>query len=148
MEIPQYKLPKFSRSFEHSIRTHCFTIEADIRPADLLNPLLWVHMADRFKLGEEVIVKPTDFSYRFHGEVVAIDTAGHWAALRQISLSEGLPFTADTVDESGYSYNRDPVMGYRVLRGKDVVANKLPNEAAAIAEMERLKATDRPKKVA
>lgn len=139
MDIPQYNLPRTSRTFEHAIRTHCIFVAPDVTPADLMNPLLWEHMAERFEVGMEIIVKPLDHSYRFHGEVVAVDSAGHWAALRQISLAEGVPFKADTPDNSGYSYNKDPVMGYRVLRGNVVVARDLPDEAAAISEMERLK---------
>lgn len=149
MDIPQYKLPKFGRTFEEVVRTHCFIVDPEITPADLLNPMLWEHMAERFKLGEEVVVKASDFSYRFHGEIVAIDLAGHWAALRQISLAEGLPFVADVPDKSGFSHNHDPVMGWRVMNGKDVVASKLPNEAAAIARKEELKrAAGMTKKVA
>lgn len=157
MDIPLYKLPKRSTVQQFAITVHHVDVDPGITPADVLDPLFWQHMiaprdvsgnTGRLSLGDEVVVRPTDFSFRLHAEVVAIDPAGHWAALRQISLVEGLPFAIDRTDESGYSYHRDPVQGYRVLLGNDLVASNLPDEAAAISAIEKHKAVNKPKRAA
>lgn len=148
MDIPLNKLPRRSTAQQFAIMVHYVDVPMGITPDEALEPTFWQHMTDRVSLGDEIVVRPEDFSYRLHAEIVAKDTAGHWLALRKIALTEGLPFKVDAPDEFGYSYNKDPVMGYRVLRGKEVLASRLPDEKSAIAKMEELKTANRPRKIA
>lgn len=149
MDIPNHKLPRGGRPQHERIVVYYVDVDPDVTQDEIMDPLFWQHMSNRLSLGDEVVVRPADYSFRLHAEVVAKDPLGHWIAMRKISYTEGMPFKADAVDRSEYSYGRDPVEGpWRVLHRGVTVASKLPDEAAAISTMEKLRAASRPKKVA
>lgn len=140
MDILNPHLPTQSLTKQYAISTHVVDVEPSVTPTDALNPNFWPHLVAKFRLGHEVIVRPYDFTWRLHAEVVAIDPAGHWAMLRTISLVEGMPVSIGSKDESGFRIDHDPVQGWRILNGRDLIARDLPNEAAARAKLAEIKA--------
>lgn len=145
MDFPRDLLPKRLLPKEYAIPTHCVDVESDVTPEQALDPNFWQHLVAKFRLGHEVIVRPRDFSYRLHAEVVAIDPAGHWAMLRPITLTEGKAFAAGAKDESGYRIDHDPVQGWRILNGRDLIAKDLPTEEEAQHVLAKLKGLAKPK---
>jgi hypothetical protein len=148
MDLPSQLLPRRSFQKEYLIPTHCVDVELGVTPEMALDPNFWPHLVAKFRLGHEVIVRPTDFSYRLHAEVVGIDPAGHWAVLRKISLTEGKPFAQSASDERGYRIDHDPVQGWRILNGRDLIAKDFATEDEAKAALANLKAAGGKKKAA
>lgn len=102
---------------------------------DVLNPEYWSNISERLKVGDLIEVRAADFSFDTVLRVVAKDPQGHWA---QVTQRGKLPATGvlsgGATDASGLRHEKDPVKGWRVMRGKEELAVHLPDEAAAIAK--------------
>lgn len=139
MDIPENFLPRRQAAFEYAIATHVVDVAAGVTPEMALDPNFWAHLAERLKPGHEVIVRPSDLSFRLHAQVVAVDPSGHWAVLDTITLRERTAFAKGGRDEGGYRIDHDPVQGWRILNGRDLVVKDLPDEAAARRKLAELK---------
>ena len=139
MDLPSHLVPTRSVLKPYAIPAHVVDVDPAVTPQMALDPNFWPHLVHKFQPGHEVIVRPRDFSYRLHAEVIAIDPAGHYAVLRPISLTEGMPFTQGAKESDGYRVDHDPVQGWRILRARDLIEAGLPNEEAARARLAELR---------
>lgn len=68
---------------QHAYNIFSVRVPADIVPEQLCDPDLYVHVAAKFKMGDELRIIPNDFSYR--AEVIVSYTDGKDIRLRPIS---------------------------------------------------------------
>lgn len=148
MDIPTHLVPTQSSRKEHVIATHCVDVDPSVPPDAALDPNFWQHLVAKFRVGDEVIVRPKDLSYRLHADVVAVDPAGHWAKLRKLSLVEGGATAIGAKDEGGYRIDRDPVQQWRILNGRDLIAKDFATEDEARAALTNMKSARSARKAA
>lgn len=146
MDIASHLLPKHSVRKEYEIASHYVRVNAGVTPDDVLDPSFWQHLAGKFRVEDEVTVRALDGSFRLVADVVAIDPEGHWVKLRPLQFVEGGAIVTGAKDD--YRIDRDPVQGWRILRGRDLIEKDLPDQAAAEKALAQIKADKRPVKAA
>jgi hypothetical protein len=126
--------------FTRSLREH--KLPPGVTFEQALHPEYWEHMADRLKIGDLIEVSNGDYSVDVVLRVVAVDPYGHWAQV--VERGKAIPGTtllaSGSTDASGLTVHRDPVKGWRVMRGREELATHLPDEAAAIAKRDQISA--------
>lgn len=151
MDIPFSLLPaRLALATGFAYTPWFYRAPAGVTPEHLVNPNFWVHLTARLKVNDRIEAVGDDFDIEMR--VVGVDPLGHYAVMRVLRCwPEGLLPIGNTVsgadgptivttDPDGYRWERDPVQGWRVLRGRDLLASGLPNEAEAIAKVAELKA--------
>lgn len=150
-ELPLHILPKTARAKEYAVTSHYVPIEAGVSVETALNPNFWTHLAYRFKVSDEVTVRPADGAWRLIAEVMAVDPMQHWVVLRTMLLTQGEGQALGASDNDGYAIHHDPVQQYRILRGRDLVEHGFATEDEARVRLAELKArgeAPKPRKVA
>lgn len=109
---------------------------------DVLDPEYWAHLAAYLKVG--TLIDVHDAAYRIDTtlRVVAVDPRGHWAQVVVRGSQAHSPPPAETgaSDADGFVTQKDPVQGWRIMRGNDLLAKGLPDEEAVRAKLAQLKA--------
>jgi hypothetical protein len=108
---------------------------------DIVDPEYWVHEASRLKVGDIIEVHNSDFSIDCDLRVVELDPAGQWVRVMRRGDKPTHALSQDSIiDNDGYRIDNDPVQGWRIMRGRDMLASRLPDKAAAIKKRDELKA--------
>jgi hypothetical protein len=116
---------------------------------DVMDPEYWEHLASRLKVGDMIEVRNSNFSLDIVLRVVGLDPRGHWAkVVKRGDKILDRELSDSSVDADGWGVDNDPVRGWIVCRGKEVVAPKsgeprLPDKEAALKRMSELKAPAR-----
>lgn len=118
----------------------------------VMDPNYWSHLAGRLKVRDRIEVLAADRSYDIDLRVIAIDPRGHWVQVALRGISEDVPRVVATpgpsADPQGYVIDNDPVQGWRILQGRDLIAKGFGTEELAKEALANLKAAGRPKRAA
>jgi hypothetical protein len=135
MNIPNHLLPVSLRRAEHERGEYFHRPAPGVTLEQVLDPNYWENLAERLQLDDRIEVVAPDRSYDIDLRVVAIDPHRHWAAV-QVRGGVERPaaparIAGPAADAQGFVIDRDPVQGWRILNGRDLIAKDLPDEAAA-----------------
>lgn len=153
-EIPSHLLPtSLERGFGGYALSHwVYRSPAGITADHIMDPNLWVHVASRLRVDDKIEVIARDGSIDAELRVIAIDPRHLWAKMRPLRLHEASPVemrqAGPSSDGSGYLIEHDPVQGWRILNGRDLIAKDFATEEAARDALANLKAATKPRKAA
>lgn len=152
MDLPSHLLPSRLPRAAHERGDYLHRAAAGVTLDMVLNPNYWAHLAERLRIGDRIEALADDGSFDVDLRVVAIDPRGHWALVRtRPSVSAAMPaapFAGPAPDADGYTIDRDPVQGWRILRGRDLIAKDFADEAAAREALAGVKGTPKRGKAA
>lgn len=142
MEIPFNLLParlQVATGFAHG--EYFVVAPIGATPENVADPDFWLHVAARLKLHDRIEVVAADGSFDMDVRVTAVDPRGHYAVVRVLrswaadeKASNGPAVRQmGTIDNDGFIVEEDPVHGWRVMRGGDIIARRLKDKAAAEA---------------
>jgi hypothetical protein len=154
MEIPSHLLPtSLERGFGGYALSHwVYRSPAGVTADHIMDPNLWVHVASRLRVDDKIEVIASDGSIDAELRVIAIDPRQLWAKMRPLRLHEASPVekrqAGPSADGGGYIIEQDPVHGWRIVQGRELIAKDFETEDDARAALANLKAAASPKKKA
>lgn len=151
MDLPTHLIPtSLERAGNGWALSHWFyRAPAGITADHVMDPNIWQHVTNKLKPDDRIEIVARDGSLDMEVRVIAIDPEGHWAQVRPLRVWQDDPMApavqvGPVADPEGYVIQRDPVQGYRILRGRDLVAKDFATENDARAALANLKAGRKP----
>lgn len=152
MEIPRNLLPTRIQSTQYERTEWLHEPQPGVTLDQVMDPNYWSHLAGRLKVRDRIEVLAADRSYDVDLRVIAIDPRGHWVQVALRGISEDVPRVVaapgPSADPQGYVIDNDPVQGWRILQGRDLIAKGFGTEELAKEALANLKAAGRPKRAA
>lgn len=163
MAIPSNLLPKkIERGFDGYALSHrVLRTEPGLPPEFVMDPDFWQHLAARCRVHDQILVIAQDGSFEADLRVMSIDPDGHWAQMRLLrewpagvisAAVKDAPAPPEPLargpDADGYLIEWSGPQRWRIVRGADVVATDLPDEAAAAMTLANIKAAKPSKRAA
>lgn len=142
MDLAAHLLPSRLGRAEHERGDYFHQPAPGVSLDQVLDPNYWVHLAERLRVNDLIEVVAPDHSFDLDLRVVAIDPYKHWAAVapRAGRRRPATPLPAGpAANAQGYIIDNDPVQGWRILQGRDLIAHGFADEAAARAALADLK---------
>lgn len=160
MDIPNYLLPTRAslrnRAGGQSYHERIWHAPAGVTPAHVMNPDLWVHVAEGMPPDSRIEIVGDDFDMELR--VVGVDPRGKYLIVRCLRFCDGkgvaVPGMTDQgqapipQDSDGYAIEEDGMHRWRIFRHNDLIAKDLPSKAAALSKLAELRSANRVKKVA
>lgn len=142
MEIPNSLLPSrlaVASGFAHG--EYFIAAAPGTTVEHVVDPDYWLHLASRLKVYDRIEVVAQDGAFDIDVRVVATDPRGHYVVVRPLRV--WVPDEQDArkpslrqmqaADGDGFIVEEDPVHGWRVMRGGDIIARRLKDKATAEA---------------
>jgi hypothetical protein len=115
------KLP-MSRLFNpgQKFQTHDVLISNETKYADLFTPSYWSHVADRFRLGDVIVVRDDGLTFISTLIVTQADPVRDFAMVQEIQRKELVPMKIEQPEIDGFTTRYEGLNdGWQVIRSAD-----------------------------